>query len=132
MRSCDQTINKSPKLYPLIVMRTRRVENIKGEVITQRSIVRNKKFDSRWYTSLLPRLYARQIAKYDAWHRKTHNGRPLMELPYSVNDIYINDEVEAEYIKWDKWVNAGSNWKSGIKTNHSINGEEILQNELEE
>jgi len=99
---------------------------------TTRRVERNTEFDNRWYSAALPRLYARQVAKYEKWYRATHKGKPPVELPYSIDDIYTNDKVEVEYSKWNTWVNPGSTYKTGMKSGKQISGDEILQAELEE
>lgn len=119
---------KKIRKYPLIQIEKYIYENKN----TFRKIVRNCDFDHKWYANLLPRLYARQIAKYETWYRKSRNGKPPLDLPYSIEDIYVNDEIEKEYLKWDTWKNPGSNWRGNkIYKKSNISGEEILEAELD-
>lgn len=117
---------QSVKKYPLIIRETIKFEKDgKPTGSSSKRMYRSKAYDNRWYAPLLPLLYARQVGKYNTWYRLTHKGKPPMELPFSIENVFDNDDIEAEYLKWNTWVN-----KNDKKI--SVTGEEILQAELED
>ncbi len=115
--------------YPLIIMRTYTYHN--GN--KSRTVLRNTKYDNRWYGYKLSLLYARQVAKLGnyLW---VHRGKFIMEIPFLIQDLYGDDAIEEEYEKNAISINTpeGYAMKKGYKKlEKEVDSIEILNEELE-
>ena len=126
--------NKPHPRYPLIRLVTEKGTDKSGCKWSRRNVERSHAYDKRWYARYLPFLYARQVALAGnyLW---THKGKSLMELPFTVSNVYDTEEIENIYDSFTININTSEgyatkkNYKSSII---EIGSDEIIQAELDE